>query len=83
MLREISATLRPLGTIQAIRPVAAAFTILMAGALFAGCGIKGPLKLPPPATPAPATSAPEKPASVPAATTTPAPAAEPAAPFKP
>ena len=82
MLREITATLRALTTVRAARPVATAFTIVLAGALVAGCGIKGPLKPPVPAATTPPTPAPER-AVVPDSTAAPAPTAEPAAPLKP
>jgi len=82
MLREITAPLRTLVTARAAPPVATAFTFLLAGALVAGCGIKGPLKPPPPTTATPSTPAPEK-SAVPAATAEPVPAAESAAPVKP
>ena len=82
MLREITATLRALTTVRVARPVATALTIVLAGALVAGCGIKGPLKPPVPAATTPSTPAAEKPAN-PDAKPAPAPAAEPAAPLKP
>jgi predicted small lipoprotein YifL len=78
MLREFRARFRALRTPAAVMAIAAT--------LVAGCGIKGPLRLPPPATavPAPAsTPAPVPPAGTPAsspdATASP-PAAEPRAP---
>jgi predicted small lipoprotein YifL len=58
MLREFAANPRPL---------AAAAVILLAAAMLAGCGIKGPLKLPPPATPAATPPAAASPAPAPAA----------------
>ena len=81
MLREFAATLRRLAVVRATPPAAAAFALLLVAAPLAGCGIKGPLKLPPPpaATATPAAPAPEK-SAAPGA---PAPAADPAAPAKP
>lgn len=80
MLREIAATLRTFAVARATPPVAAAFALLLAGALVAGCGIKGPLKPPPPAAAsAPSTAAPPR-SAAPAA---PAPAADPANPAAP
>ena len=77
MLREFAATLRTFAVARATPPVAAAIAILVGGALVAGCGIKGPLKLPPPAaTPAPEAARPAPPAdpatAKPAAPTAPA-----------
>jgi predicted small lipoprotein YifL len=78
MLREITATIRTRATVVSARAVATVVTIVLAGALIAGCGIKGPLKLPPPAA-TPSGPATDK-AAAPGATTAPAPAAEPALP---
>jgi predicted small lipoprotein YifL len=59
MLREFAATVRLDPAARARRPAAAAFAVLAAVALLAGCGIKGPLKLPPaPASSKPATANP-------------------------
>ena len=86
MLREFAATLRRLAVAGAAPSAAGALALLLAAAPLAGCGIKGPLRLPPPA------AAPAAPAA-PAASTTPttpevkpaatAPATDPAAPAKP
>ena len=80
MLREIIATIRIRATVVSARAVTMVVTIVIAGALIAGCGIKGPLKLPPPAaTPSvPATDKPAVPGTAPAPA--PAAAAEPAVP---
>jgi predicted small lipoprotein YifL len=73
MLREIAASPRPL---------AAAAAIVIAATMLAGCGIKGPLKLPPAAAPAATpVAAPGAPAaSAPAPSPDDTPAAAPAAP---
>ena len=78
MLREFAANPRPLAAVAAI---------LLAAAVLAGCGIKGPLKLPPAPPPAPAATPPAaaSPAPAPAApeaATDAAPAADSAAPGK-
>jgi predicted small lipoprotein YifL len=49
MLREIAATLRRPAPIRAALPIAVVAAMLAGSALLAGCGIKGALKLPPPA----------------------------------
>ena len=81
MLREIAATFRTFALGRATPPVAVAFAMLVGGALVAGCGIKGPLKLPPRA----ATTAPAAPDSAkkPAAPGAPAAAADADAPATP
>jgi predicted small lipoprotein YifL len=56
MLREFAANPRPLAAVAAI---------LLAAAMLAGCGIKGPLKLPP--APAPAATPPAAASPAPAA----------------
>ena len=83
MLREFAATLRAFATARATPSYAAAFAVLLLGAMLAGCGIKGPLKLPPPTTPSttPSTSTPTKPGAP--APTEPAPPIEPPASAKP
>jgi len=78
MLREFAATLRSLAVAGAALPAAGALALLLVAAPLAGCGIKGPLRLPPPAAAAPAAPAPE----TPAAAAPPAPATDPAAPTK-
>jgi len=81
MLREFAATLRSLAVAGAALPVAGALALLLVAAPLAGCGIKGPLRLPPPAATAPATPAAPAP-ETPAAAAPPAPATDPAAPTK-
>lgn len=88
MLREFAATLRRLAVAGATPPAAATFALLLVAAPLAGCGIKGPLRLPPPAAAPAAPAAPDATvapaASTPPATPKPAaPAADPAAPAKP
>ena len=83
MLRQFAATLRAFTTARVTPSYAAAAAVLLLGALLAGCGIKGPLKLPPPATPAtPSTSVPTKPV-VPTSPTEPPPMLDPPGSAKP
>ena len=79
MLREIAATFRLSAAARAAPPLAVAIAIVLGGALLAGCGIKGALKLPPPAT----TTMPAAAQAPPPATAEPAPAAEAPPPAKP
>jgi predicted small lipoprotein YifL len=75
MLREIPATSRAPRAARALRLLLTATAVAIVGVTTAACGIKGPLKLPPPPAAAPSSTAPAKPGETPAApAATPAPA---------